>query len=106
VVCLIELVVFDLDNVIINGEAIDEIGKVANVKEQIAEITEQAMNGDLEFEPALKERVKLLKGASVEEIKKVVSEMPLMKGAKETIKALKDKGYKVAIISGSFDLNC
>lgn len=101
---MIELVVFDLDNVIIDGEAIDEIGKVLNVKEQIAEITEQTMNGDLEFETSIKERVKLLKGASVEEIKKIVSEMPLMKGAKETIKTLKDKGYEVAVISGSFDL--
>jgi phosphoserine phosphatase len=104
VVCLIELVVFDLDNVIIDGEAIDEIGKLVNVEEKVAEITEQAMSGDLEFETSLKERVKLLKGASVEEIKKIASEMELMKGAKETINTLKDKGYDVAIISGSFDL--
>ncbi|MCL2116370.1 MAG: phosphoserine phosphatase SerB, partial [Methanobrevibacter sp.] len=101
---MIELVVFDLDNVIIDGEAIDEIGKLVNVQEKVAEITEQAMNGDLEFETSLKERVKLLKGASVEEIKKIASEMELMKGAKETIQRLKDKGYEVAIISGSFDL--
>ncbi|MDR2967222.1 MAG: phosphoserine phosphatase SerB [Methanobacteriaceae archaeon] len=101
---MIELVVFDLDNVIIDGEAIDEIGKLVNVEEKVAEITEQAMSGDLEFETSLKERVKLLKGASVEEIKKIASEMELMKGAKETINTLKDKGYDVAIISGSFDL--
>ena len=101
---MIELVVFDLDNVIINGEAIDEIAKLVNVQEEVAEITKQAMNGDLEFEIALKKRVKLLKGASVEEIKKLSSEMELMKGAKETIETLKDEGYGIAIISGSFDL--
>ena len=101
---MIELVVFDLDNVIINGEAIDEIAKLVNVQEKVAEITEQAMNGDLEFETSIKERVKLLKGASVEEIKKLASEMELMNGAKETIETLKEKGIEVAILSGSFDL--
>lgn len=101
---MIKLVVFDLDNVIIDGEAIDEIGKLVNVQDQIAEITEKAMNGDLDFETSIKERVKLLKGASVEEIKELANEMKLMKGAEDTIKGLKDNGYKVAVISGSFDL--
>jgi phosphoserine phosphatase len=104
VVCLIKLVVFDLDNVIINGEGIDEIGKLANVQDKIAEITEQAMNGDIDFETSINERVKLLEGASVEEIKKIADELPLNNGAEETIKALKDKGYEIAIISGSFDV--
>jgi phosphoserine phosphatase len=101
---LIKLVVFDLDNVIIDGEAIDEIGKLMDVQDQIIEITEKAMQGDVDFETAIKERVKLLKGASVEDIKKISDEMPLMKGAEETIAALKEKGYKVATISGSFDI--
>ncbi|MDD3408604.1 MAG: phosphoserine phosphatase SerB [Methanobacteriaceae archaeon] len=101
---MIKLVVFDLDNVIINGEGIDEIGKLANVQDKIAEITEQAMNGDIDFETSINERVKLLEGASVEEIKKIADELPLNNGAEETIKALKDKGYEIAIISGSFDV--
>ena len=101
---MIKLVVFDLDNVIINGEGIDEIGKLANVQDKIAEITEQAMNGDIDFETSINERVKLLEGASVEEIKKIAEELPLNNGAEETIKALKDKGYEIAIISGSFDV--
>ena len=66
---MIKLVVFDLDNVIINGEGIDEIGKLANVQDKIAEITEQAMNGDIDFETSINERVKLLEGASVEDRK-------------------------------------
>ncbi len=101
---MIKLVVFDLDNVIIDGEAIDEIGKLMDVQDQIIEITEKAMQGDVDFETAIKERVKLLKGASIEDIKKISDEMPLMKGAEETIAALKEKGYKVATISGSFDI--
>ena len=101
---MIKLVVFDLDNVIIDGEAIDEIGKLANVENDIAEITEKAMQGEIDFETSIKDRVKLLEGTSIEDIQKVASELPLMPGAEDTIKGLKDKDVEVAIISGSFDI--
>ena len=101
---MIKLVVFDLDNVIIDGEAIDEIGKLANVEDEIAEITEKAMQGEIDFETSIKDRVKLLEGTSIEEIEKVADELPLMPGAEETINALKEKDLDVAIISGSFDV--
>jgi len=104
VVLLIKLVVFDLDNVIIDGEAIDEIGKLANVEEEIAEITEKAMQGEIDFETSIKDRVQLLEGTSIEDIQKVASELPLMSGAEDTINGLKEKEIDVAIISGSFDV--
>ncbi|WP_074798011.1 phosphoserine phosphatase SerB [Methanobrevibacter olleyae] len=101
---MIKLVVFDLDNVIIDGEGIDEIGKLVNIEDQIATITEQAMQGDIDFETSIKKRVGLLKGASTEDIKTLANEMPLMKGAKEAVSTLKENGFDVAIISGSFDI--
>ena len=101
---MIKLVVFDLDNVIIDGEAIDEIGKLANVEEDIAEITEKAMQGEIDFETSIKDRVQLLEGTSIEDIEKVADDLPLMPGAEETITCLKDKDVDVAIISGSFDV--
>ena len=101
---MIKLVVFDLDNVIIDGEAIDEIGKLANVEDEIAEITEKAMQGEIDFETSIKDRVQLLEGTSVEEIEKVACDLPLMPGACKTVSCLKDKGIDVAIISGSFDV--
>ena len=101
---MIKLVVFDLDNVIIDGEAIDEIGKLANVEDEIAEITEKAMQGEIDFETSIKDRVQLLEGTSVEEIEKVACDLPLMPGACKTVNCLKDKGIDVAIISGSFDV--
>ncbi|SFL26873.1 phosphoserine phosphatase [Methanobrevibacter olleyae] len=104
VIYLIKLVVFDLDNVIIDGEGIDEIGKLVNIEDQIATITEQAMQGDIDFETSIKKRVGLLKGASTEDIKTLANEMPLMKGAKEAVSTLKENGFDVAIISGSFDI--
>ena len=103
-VLLIILVVFDLDNVIIDGEAIDEIGKLANVEEDIAAITEKAMQGEIDFETSIKDRVQLLEGTSIEEIQKVASELPLMPGAEDTINGLKENEIDVAIISGSFDV--
>ncbi len=103
-VLLIKLVVFDLDNVIIDGEAIDEIGKLANVEEDIAEITEKAMQGEIDFETSIKDRVQLLEGTSIEDIEKVAEDLPLMPGACKTINCLKDKDVDVAIISGSFDV--
>lgn len=101
---MIKLVVFDLDNVIIDGEAIDEIGKLANVEEDIAAITEKAMQGEIDFETSIKDRVQLLEGTSIEEIQKVASELPLMPGAEDTINGLKENEIDVAIISGSFDV--
>ena len=103
-ILLIKLVVFDLDNVIIDGEGIDEIGKLVNIEDQIAAITEQAMQGDIDFETSIKRRVELLKGASTEDIKTLANEMPLMKGAEEAVSTLKENGFDVAIISGSFDI--
>jgi phosphoserine phosphatase len=104
VVLLIKLVVFDLDNVIIDGEAIDEIGKLANVEEDIAAITEKAMQGEIDFETSIKDRVQLLEGTSIEDIEKVADDLPLMAGAEKTIACLKEKDVDVAIISGSFDV--
>ena len=101
---MIKLVVFDLDNVIIDGEAIDEIGKLANVEEDIAAITEKAMQGEIDFETSIKDRVQLLEGTSIEDIEKVACDLPLMPGACKTIECLKSKGVDVAIISGSFDV--
>lgn len=101
---MIKLITFDLDNVLIDGEAIDEIGKIIGIQNEIAKITQKAMQGELDFETALKERVTLLKGISVDDIKKVIQDIPLMDGTKESITQLKKKGYKIATISGSFEV--
>jgi len=101
---LIKLIAFDLDNVLIDGEAIDEIGKLMGVESKISEITKKAMEGDLDFETSLNQRVALLKGASVEDIREVVFKIPFMEGAEETIAELKKRGYKIATITGSFEI--
>ena len=62
------------------------------------------MQGELNFETSIKQRVGLLEGAAVDDIKKLADEMPLMAGAEETVKSLKENGFDVIIISGSFDI--
>ncbi len=101
---MIKLIAFDLDNVLIDGEAIDEISKLMGVEEEISALTKQAMEGDLDFETSLRKRIKLLKGASCDDVKKIVDNIPLMKGAEETIKTLKEMGYKIATITGNFEI--
>jgi phosphoserine phosphatase len=101
---LIKLIAFDLDNVLIDSEAIDEIGKLMGIEDEIANITKKAMEGELDFETSIRERVSLLKGASVDDIKNLVCDIPLMEGAEETIEMLKKRGYKIATITGSFEV--
>lgn len=101
---MIKLIAFDLDNVIIDSEAIDEIGKLMGIEDEIANITKKAMEGELDFETSIKERVALLKGASVDDIRNVIYDIPLTEGAKETIGELKKRGYKIATITGSFEV--
>lgn len=101
---MIKLIAFDLDNVLIDSEAIDEIGKLMGIEDEIANITKKAMEGELDFETSIRERVSLLKGASVDDIKNLVFDIPLMEGAEETIAMLKKRGYKIATITGSFEV--
>ncbi len=101
---MIKIIAFDLDNVLLDGEAIDEIGKLMGVENEISALTKQAMEGNLDFETSLKKRVNLLKGASLDEVKKVVDNIPLMEGAEETIKELKKRGYKIATITGNVEI--
>jgi phosphoserine phosphatase len=97
------LIVFDMDGTLIDGETIDELAKAANVGDLVVALTKRAMRGEMDFEEALRERVKLLKGLKVAEVKKVALDIPLMKGAKELIRELK-KEYKIAMVSGGFTI--
>ena len=101
---MIKLVVFDLDNVLIDTETIDEIAKIKGIEDEISDITLQAMQGKIPFEESIRQRVKKLEGISTEEIDKVMEKISLNPGAEETAAELKKQGYKIAIITGSFDV--
>jgi phosphoserine phosphatase len=92
-----------MDGTLIDGEAIDELAKAAHVEDLVVALTKRAMRGEMDFEEALRERVKLLKGLAVTEVERVALNVPLMKGAKEIIRELK-KDYKIAMVSGGFTI--
>lgn len=96
------LLVMDVDSTLIREEGIDLLGKAAGVGEQVARITELAMNGELDFEEALKERVALLKGLPETIFDDVAKSIHFTKGAKELVKTLHDRGFKVGLVSGGF----
>lgn len=97
-----KLVVFDMDSTIVDAEVIDEIGKAAGVEEEVKCVTERAMAGEIEFEDALRERVKLLKNLPVELLEEIAENLELTPGAQELLATLKELGYKIALISGGF----
>ncbi|MDH4120975.1 MAG: phosphoserine phosphatase SerB [Deltaproteobacteria bacterium] len=96
------LVVFDMDSTLIQGEVIDELAKLAGVGDQVAHITHQAMDGQLDFKQSLKKRVALLEGLPVQRLEEAWDSLPLTPGAEDLIRVLKRLGFKTALISGGF----
>lgn len=96
------LVVFDMDSTLVEGEAIDELARAGGVHDRIAEITRRAMEGELDFAEALRERVRLLEGLPEEEVWRVADSLPLMEGARETVDALHSRGHETAMVTGGF----
>jgi len=96
------VVIFDCDSTIIQEEVIDELAKVAGVSERVKAMTDRAMQGELDFEAALKERVSLLKGVTAEQLEMLSGAINLTAGAEELIATLHFMGYKVGVISGGF----
>ena len=96
------LVVLDVDSTLIRNEVIDLLADEAGHSEEVQRLTELAMQGELDYSEALKQRVELLAGSNVEIIEKAISRMVLTAGARTFIRTRKRLGYRVAIISGGF----
>jgi phosphoserine phosphatase len=94
--------VFDMDSTLIQQEVIDEVAAFIGVKKQVAEITERAMNGELDFAASLKVRVALLKGVPSDVFERLKPKIIITPGAKELCKCLKRLGYTLAVLSGGF----
>ncbi len=97
-----KLAVFDFDSTLMDGETIDFLAKPLGLGEKVAEITEMAMRGELDFFESLVTRVKLLEGLELEQVDEICHNLPFMPGAKETIEELKKRGYIVVVFSGGF----
>jgi phosphoserine phosphatase len=96
------LLLMDMDSTAIQIECIDEIARLAGVYDEVASVTQQAMQGALPFSDSLKQRVAKLDGVSLELMQNLKESLPLMPGVKALCQHLKSKGWKLAIASGGF----
>lgn len=100
-----KVLIADMDSTMIDQECIDELAAEVGVKDKVAEITAKAMNGEIEFEAALRERVMLLKGLPEEIYKDVIkNRITLAKGGKQLVSTMKRNGAYCALVSGGFTL--
>ena len=97
------LLIADMDSTMIEQECIDELADEAGVGAHVAGITARAMNGELDFEAALRERVSLLRGLPVTVIDRVIRDrITLMPGGKVLLSTMKAHGAHAALVSGGF----
>lgn len=97
------LLVADMDSTMIDQECIDELADVVGLKEHVAAITARAMNGEIEFEGALRERVALLEGLEAVVIDRVIAErITLASGARELVATMNAAGAFTLLVSGGF----
>jgi phosphoserine phosphatase len=100
-----KLFLADMDSTMIGQECVDELADFAGMRAQVAAITERAMRGEIAFEPALRERVALLKGLPVEVVGKVLEErITLTPGGRELVATMRAHGAWTCLISGGFSL--
>ncbi len=98
------LLIMDMDSTLVQAETIDEIARVAGVGDKVAEITESAMRGELDFTQSLYARVSMLEGVSLDAIESVHDCLPLTSGAKALLTKAAENGCHTALVSGGFTL--
>lgn len=97
-----KLACFDMDSTLIEQEVIVELAKTAGVGEQVADITEAAMRGEIYFDESFAQRVALLQGIPTTVLDEICTRLSISTGARTTISALKTLGYHTVLISGGF----
>jgi phosphoserine phosphatase len=98
-----KLFLADMDSTMIQQECIDELAEYVGLKAEVSAITERAMRGELPFEPALRERVALLKGLPLSVIDEIIANrITLMPGGRELVATMRANGTYCALVSGGF----
>lgn len=96
------LLLSDMDSTAIQIECIDELAMLAGVGDEVAEITDRAMQGELDFAQSLRRRVALLKGLELSCLTQLAENLPLMPGLEAAITELQQYGWRIALASGGF----
>jgi phosphoserine phosphatase len=98
----VRLIVMDVDSTLIEGEVIEMLARRAGHGDQVAEVTESAMRGELDFEESLRARVRLLAGLDESVLDEVYDEIVINPGARTLVRTLRRLGYRFALVSGGF----
>ena len=98
------LVIFDVEGVLFDAEYLPILAEKLNKEKEIWEITRKGIQGEINWEKGLTERVNLLKGLDIETCQKVADSLPIMTGAREACSVLKAAGWKLMAISGGFTI--
>jgi phosphoserine phosphatase len=96
------LVVFDVDSTLIQGEVIEMLAARAGCEDEVREVTEAAMRGELDFAQSLERRVACLAGLPESVLDEVAASLQLMPGARTTVRTLKRLGFRCGVVSGGF----
>lgn len=100
-----KILIADMDSTMIDQECIDELADEIGVKDRVAAITARSMNGEIAFEPALRERVALLEGLELAVIERVIANrLTLASGGRELVRTMREHGAWTALVSGGFDI--
>lgn len=98
----VRLIVMDVDSTLIQGEVIEMLAEHAGYGPEVADVTERAMRGELDFEQSLRARVKLLAGLDASVLDEVYDAIVVNPGARTMVRTLRRLGYRFAIVSGGF----
>ena len=96
------LIVMDVDSTLIQGEVIEMVAAHSGHQAEVAEVTERAMRGEIDFEESLRDRVALLAGIPASALDQVYDELVLAPGARTLVRTLRRLGYRFALVSGGF----
>ena len=98
------LVIFDVEGVLFDAEYLPILAEKLNKEKEIWEITKKGIQGEINWEDGLKTRVDMLRGLDLKTCKEVADSLPIMTGAKEACRALKEAGWKLMAVSGGFSI--
>lgn len=96
------LLVADMDSTIVTGETLDELAAFAGVGEKVAALTRRSMNGEIDFAEALRQRVAMLRGLSLEALERTWARTRLTPGARELVATMRAHNATTALVSGGF----
>ena len=100
-----KILIADMDSTMIDQECIDELADEVGLKDHVAAITARSMNGEIAFEPALRERVALLKDLDVAVVERIIANrLTLASGGRTLVQTMRNAGAWTALVSGGFDI--